>query len=421
VRVAIVGAGFSGLSAARSLRKLGHDCTIFEARDYVGGRCRTVREGDVRFEAGGEWIDADHDRLLSLIQEFGLTLKPSPHEERGIFRNGTWMTVADLDTTTAEDEERFYSRADAMVSRVSKPAWSNLALADLDRQPLTQLLEEECQTELGRWWLTADLRSDEGEDLDRISTLGWLVGYQNYTVREGTEMSAFRLAEGMQTLAERMADGLDIRLNSEVRKIEWSSDQTLVGGEAFDAVVLTVPPTVTDRVSFQPPLPAEKTAAINACRLGRTIKLTWQFDRAFWTGTPGSGNLYLDNDLQQVWDASLGSAPILSAYICGAGAERILANEDPVTAGLALLESAFPEAKEAFVRGWLSDWIHDPYTQGAFSFLGLRYVTGGMEHVSAPAGRLHFAGEHTSEWLGFIEGALESGERVAAEVHLQWS
>ena len=76
----------------------------------------------------------------------------------------------------------------------------------------------------------------------------------------------------------------------------------------------------------------------------------------------------------------------------------------------------FPVATEQFVQGWWHDWVTDRYALGAFSHLAPGYVLEHMEHIGAPSRRIHFAGEHTASWIGFIEGALESAERVAAEV-----
>jgi monoamine oxidase len=112
----------------------------------------------------------------------------------------------------------------------------------------------------------------------------------------------------------------------------------------------------------------------------------------------------------------LGEAPVLSAYICGKQAVEWTQLGDPVRAGVYELSQMFPEAEEHFRRGWVHDWISDPYARGAFSNLAPNYVLDHMAHIAPPEGRIHFAGEHTASWVGFIEGALESAERVADEV-----
>jgi monoamine oxidase len=123
-----------------------------------------------------------------------------------------------------------------------------------------------------------------------------------------------------------------------------------------------------------------------------------------------------DGPLQQTWDGSLGGAPVLTAYICGDEAEAWTRLGDPVKAGVYELSKLCPLAAETFERGWMHNWIADSYAQGAFSHLSPGYVMDHMANIATPEARIHFAGEHTAMWTGFIEGALESAERVALEV-----
>lgn len=421
MKIAIVGAGFSGLEAAHRLNDLGHETTIFEARDRVGGRCHTVREGDAVFEAGGEWIDADHDRVLKRMLEFSQNLLPAPEEPRGIICKGEWISEDNLWEAAESDAVDLENNAVSLSGKLVFPGWENEGFYDLDDETLEGLVAQICQSEVGKWWVSAQLRSDEGDDPERIGLLGWLLGYRLYLDREGAEMSAFRFENGASALAEQMAVGLDIRLNTKVSEIHQDVDGVTVDGHPFDLVVITVPPSVTRQIRFKPSLPDTAHLSQERCEMSRAIKLTWQFKNNFWNGTLGNGNLHWDGKLQQTWDAGLGSAPILSAYICGKEAVDILDSGDPLEVGLAELEQIFPTARGEFVKGWVSDWIHDPFAKGAFSHLAPGYVFGGMQYIAEPVGRVYFAGEHTAKWTGFIEGALESGERVAQEIHETWS
>jgi monoamine oxidase len=419
MRVAIVGAGFSGLQAAHSLTKLGHDVEVFEAKDDVGGRCRTITCGNAKFEAGGEWIDADHSRLLGLAQGYGLELLPTAASNRGVFYRGRWQDGSFWEAAE-KAEEKFYATADALVSRLPSPAWASELLKDLDNEPLSRLIEDSVSEPEGRWWLTSDLRSDEGEDLSNVGVLGWLIGYQNYLERSGTEMSAYRLKDGMSGLARRMASELNIHLGRSVREIESSSTAAFVDGTEFDAVIVTVPPAALPNVTLRrngEPIPDRQN-----CNMARAIKLTWQFRSPIWEGTPGNGNAYLEGPLQQVWTASLdNNAYLLSAYVCGQAAMELAACPDPLLVGLEHLSKPYPTAPIEFERGWISNWVTDAYAQGAFTVLSPGCVFGGMERWARPCDRVHFAGEYTSRWLGFVEGALESGERAAKEVHEAWN
>ena len=108
---------------------------------------------------------------------------------------------------------------------------------------------------------------------------------------------------------------------------------------------------------------------------------------------------------------------MLIAYSCGSSAESLLLSEDPLAKSLGQLDSLFPGVAKGFVRGWVIDWTQDPFSQGGFSYLPQNFVLSHWKDVATPMGLVFFAGEHTSLWSGFIEGAVESGERVAREVN----
>ena len=150
--------------------------------------------------------------------------------------------------------------------------------------------------------------------------------------------------------------------------------------------------------------------------MGRAIKISWQFDTKWWLERGWSGAMHCDGPLQQTWDASLGSAPVMSAYVCGSEAQKWTELGKPVEAGLYVLSKMYPECNDHFVRGWFSNWVNDPFASGGFSYLAAGYVIEHFQHMIESENRVHFAGEHTSQWTGFIEGALESAERVVAEI-----
>jgi monoamine oxidase len=123
-----------------------------------------------------------------------------------------------------------------------------------------------------------------------------------------------------------------------------------------------------------------------------------------------------DGPLQQTWDGSMGEAPVITSYVCGEEAVRRGELGDPVAAGLYELCQIAPAARDHFVRGWFHNWPKDPFAQGAFSHLAPGYVLEHMPYIAPAEDRIFFAGEHTSPWVGFIEGAFESAERVVSEV-----
>jgi monoamine oxidase len=167
---------------------------------------------------------------------------------------------------------------------------------------------------------------------------------------------------------------------------------------------------------FEPALSVAKRCAIEGCGISRAIKIVWQFDEPWWREQEWGGSMLCDGPLQQTWDGGIGDAPVLTSYVCGEEAARWSQLGDPVAAGLYELSQIFPTARGHFVRGWFHNWLADPFSRGAFSHLAPGYVLEHMSHIAPAEARVFFAGEHTSLWIGFLEGAIESAERVVREL-----
>lgn len=421
--VGIVGLGASGVRAAMLLERAGITVRLFEAKGRAGGRLYTADEGDgCVFEAGGEWFDADHHRAIGLLHELGLEpATASGWPQKLVFR-GKECTEATVWNDALEDDLRVEAAAREMSRNLNLPPWSNVQAGDLDPKSLGDFLREHTQSERGLWWVNAKVRSDKGEDPDHLGLLGWLSGYLRYLDRDGDVATSFRFPGGARTviaqaLATLRAEPEFNRVLTRVRQDEEGVVLTFEDDETrVDHVILTLPPPVLERIVFQPALSVQKRCAIEACRMNRMIKLSWQFDRPWWNDIGWGGAMLCDTALQRTWDGSMGDAHVLNALICGDEALRWLQLGDPVRAGIYELSTLFPMAASSFRRGWITDWISDPFAQGGFSTMPKGYVLDHMPHIATPEGRIHFAGEHTAIQPGLIESALESGERVASEI-----
>ena len=428
MRVAVVGAGMSGLQTALLLEASGCQVTVFEARDRIGGRLQTVSNSNgPSFEAGGEWIDADQPLVHALVEKHQGRLDEAVREPALAIFRGEMRRTDDLWPDLLVDEETVERMARSMARELNMPAWSNSKFAKYEALTLSSFIRQHCVSDRGHWWMTANLRSDEGDDLTKIGLLGWLTGYIHYVDRENlnrgeSEMSAYRAPMGFTQLLESMANELkgDIILAAPLRKVAHTTTGVTLHFESkrevFDAVVLTLPPPCLERVIFEPALSGSKRCAIEACEMSRAIKIVWEFKNAWWKERGFCGRLHCDGALQQLWEGSRGSSNILTAYICGDRAVEWTNLADPINAGVYELTQYFPEAKEHFIQGQMFDWINDPYSLGAFSHYAPGYTLGHAENMGASHGRIHFAGEHTATWVGFIEGALESAHRVVGEV-----
>ncbi|MCW5937534.1 MAG: FAD-dependent oxidoreductase [Fimbriimonadaceae bacterium] len=409
MRIVVVGAGIAGLRCAQLLERAGHEVHVLEARGRVGGRLATVSLKEGFYEAGGEWIDADQARVLSLLAEFGL--EPEPVDKRPS------RLVFDAEECASD---ALWPDAEGAAARLGA------ASATATHGTLGELLDRCAETDRARWYLEAKALSDEGDDSDRIGLAGYFKFLKMYGGREGGEASAFRFPGGAQRLCEKIAATLARPpvLEREVLAVQSGESQVelwLRGGEVTmaDRVVLAVPPGPLARIEIEPDWPQEKADAVASIGRAPLVKVALEFSEPFWEAKGWNGSAQSNRLFQQVWASGREGANVLDCYVCGRDAERLAA--EPETAPklcLGALEEIAPEAGRHFTGGTLFNWVHDPYSLGGFATLppGAEQTP---EILAKPIGALHFAGEHTAAWLGFIEGALESAERVAEEVRLE--
>ncbi len=423
MKVLIVGAGISGLRAAQLLQKHGADVHLYEARDRLGGRLYSQPLNPGFAETGGEWIDSDHHRVISLIEEFGLDPVRSDQWPGRVVRMGD-VTLEDKLWAPAEEDAAFvHEAASRLCEKLGDQPIPDESFQPLDSKPLSAWLDEQCTHPLGRWYVETVTRSDEGDDTKRVGLLGWLIGYRHYLNRSPGDMSLYRIPGGSSDLCQRMAAGLATspHLSRPLASVESKPEGVALwfeGETAFaDKCILTVPPKPLLNIDFPNDFPEAKIEAWRKMGSARAVKVCLRFARAFWQAEDGwKGRMIADLPFQQIWDGGQEGAVVLSAYICGDEAEWVLRRPDPIETIISALAEVSPAARTEFQEGWIHDWINDPWAMGAFSSLAPGSVFGSLPHLQTPWEGVHFAGEYTSSWSGFIEGALESAERVVEEV-----
>ena len=435
----VVGAGLAGLTAARALDAAGLSVAVLEARDRVGGR-NLVRQVDgCGFDMGGAYVGMEQKRLLALAAELGLHTARTAYEGRKWIelegRRGSYAgEVPKLPLATLLQLQLFLSKLDR-ACRAIPPGepWRAPRAAEWDRQTVESWWRRFTAGRTTHAMLRQTIRMTFGTEADEMSLLSLLqytssargLGHMT-SIAHGSQHSYF--AEGSQTLSLRMAEKLVDRvvLRAPVRRIEQDAAGVAVHGDGgvwrARAVIVAIPPLLTTRIDFAPALPAERVAFAQRFPMGAAIKCFALYPRAFWTERGFSGEAVSDvGPVGYVLDATKpGGTPALVAFMEGAPARAWSARSSEERRGAVIADLARlfgPDAAQPLVY-FDQDWTAETWTGGCSAGYA---VPGALSRYGsaqrAPVGRIHWAGSETArEWFGYMEGALESGERAAREV-----
>jgi monoamine oxidase len=190
-----------------------------------------------------------------------------------------------------------------------------------------------------------------------------------------------------------------------------------------DRMICAVPFTVQKNIEVSPPFTAEKQRAIEELPYLSASKIFLQSKNRFWRSGGLSGFATTDLPISQVWDATCnqpGTRGILQAFPISLHSRRVTETRESERIRFALeqVTAIFPAMRDNFEGGMSMCWDQDEWARGASAFYRPGQMSSLLPHVARPEGRVHFAGEHTSVWIdGWMQGALESGYRVAREVN----
>ncbi|WP_455359778.1 flavin monoamine oxidase family protein [Streptomyces sp. SYSU K21746] len=464
-RVAVVGAGIAGLTAALTLQDAGVPCTVHEADPArVGGRMWTQRDHwayGQHSEIGGELIDTSHKKILELCRRFGLPVEdflgggPNGAEEV-LWFNGTYYPRHQAD----EDFKAVYQALRRDLQEAGEVRWdqSTPAGTALDTMSLHEWIDSRVpgghSSPLGRFFDVA-YNVEYGADTTQQSALALvlLMGYQtnpgNFNVW-GLSNERYHITGGNDQLPHSMAQSLppgSILMGRQLTAVRAHADgtQTLTFSESgttrtvtADHTILCVPLPILQQLDlsgagFDPRM----TNLLRDARMGYCTKLNMQFGSRPWRGRgpwPGvsAGDCFTDSDVQQTWDTTKiqpGTGGILIQYAGGSLAKSLTpagpfsTEADPYVRDLAArrltgIDDFFPGTKRAWNgRVQLSAWHRNPHALGAYSYWPVGYLHRYAGYEGTAQGNIHIGGEHCSyDFQGFMEGGATEGERAANEV-----
>jgi monoamine oxidase len=448
-RIAVVGAGLAGLTCAYRLKQAGLSSTLYEASDRLGGRCWTRRgefaEGQIA-EHGGELIDQGHTQTRQLAQELGLNLDNLVSAEA----NGTdpfyyfdGRPYSFVEATN--DLKKISQQLKRDLSEASYPTLytqSTQRGRELDAMSIAQWIQAYVPGGLGSklgQLLDVAYNIEYGAETNVQSSLNliYLLAYagpgqlrvfgksnEKYHVRGGNDQIPARLAGLLQGQINTESELVAIRRNA-----DGSFRLTFHTGNGTstvtaDRVVLALPFSILREVDYSKAgFSPVKETAIRELGMGTNSKLTVQFDDRFWNSLGNQGETYADTGYQNTWEVTRtqpGTAGILVDYTGGnigasfgsgtptSRAQQFLSQIEPVLPGISARWNG---------RATIDFWTGYEWTKGSYSYwkVGQYAKFAGAERQQE--GACHFAGEHTSiDSQGYLNGAVESGERAAGEI-----
>ena len=448
--VIIVGAGAAGLTCAYRLQQNGVQARVIEAATRIGGRMHSLRnhfpDGQLT-ELGGEFFDSDHKAILGLARELGVRILDLA------YANGTQGNAYGFAGKLIPAESHLIDAFRPVAAKIREQLgdcaencevdWESHPPRGvaLDKKSISQWLQENGIEGLVADVLKVAYTGEYGLDPEEQSAL-------NLVCLIGTEPDAFELlgesderfhaVDGNDVIPQRLAQELEhpVDLGTQLVRLGRSSDGryelTVQRGASTDVlkadtVVLSLPFTLLRQVEIAPALqeelPPAQRRAIRELGYGTNSKLICGFDRRVWAEKGFTGATFTDLGYQSCWETSRGQA----------GTHGILTNFLGGKAGVALAEGSVEEHARRFVgqadklfpgvaKAFTGEavrftWPTYKYTLGSYTCYrpGQYQAFAGAEGLST--GGLHVCGEHTSaNFSGFMNGAVESGERVAREI-----
>ena len=436
--VTIIGAGLAGLSAAYDLQRAGWQVTVLEARKRVGGRVHTLRnfsDGLVA-EAGGEFIDGQHTRMLAFAKEFNLALGEvgswqGQTEDWGAYagRAGQSNDVNVWGFDLGAEYNRIWSALAELAKYVPDPLHPETApnAEALDKQSAADWLNVQDVQPLARLAFANHIRSEYTCEPEQFSLLDLARNAAMYYSAPNLYKSTHRIIGGNDMLPRALADLLpDVRLNAIVKSIRLQPDGVAVSYQQADSqltidsafAILAVPLTTARLIEFNPPLPHAHQRMVNEVSYGAVTKVMIQYRQRFWKAKGWNGRLSTDQHIVQTWDATnhlQGERGILTAYTGGDPGAKLsaLSDEERIKLAVDVIEKIFPGSSDLIENTATIAWINEPFTRASYMALAPNEVTAHWQTLFEPAGRLFFAGEHATAIQGFMEGAVESGQRAA--------
>jgi monoamine oxidase len=438
--VTVIGAGLAGLSAAYDLQQSGWKVTVLEARDRVGGRVHSVRSfsNGLVAEGGGEFIEERHTRMIALANQFGLKLAPTGNwrgeaKDWASFdgKSGRMADARVWGLNLVDEVERGWELMAGLSQYISDPHQPQAGkdAERLDSQSSLDWIESQDLHPFAKKYFIQHIRSEYTCEPERLSLLDLARNAKMYYTTVERPLN-YRVLGGNDLIPRALADALtDIRLNAVVKSVRLTADGVAVTYRQADShltldsdfAILTIPLSTARLIDFNSSLPIAHQKMVDELSYGAVTKVLIEYRKRFWNERGWNGRLTTDAPIVITWHATSHfehKHGIITAYTGGGPGARLseLSDEERIDVAVAEIEKHFPGSSNLIENAATIAWLNEPYTRASYLALAPGDVLKHWQTLFEPAGHLFFAGEHATAIQGFMEGAVESGQRAAREI-----
>jgi monoamine oxidase len=436
---AVVGAGYAGLAAAGKLTEEGRATVVLEARHRVGGRTYTVEEAGAIVDIGGQWIGPGQDHIYELAAGTGVEVFPQWTEgDDVVLEEGTPRRVRGDEGYDAEDLAEYATAVEALDELAAgipldRP-WEASQAGSFDAATFDTWLNEHVHRPGARTMLAttvANVFAAEPSQMSLLHVLFYIRSAGSWAALTGTEGGAQqdRLVDGLQEPAVRLASRLGdaVRLGWPVRAISQDPQGVVVRGDAGEIrahrVIVAIPPALAGRLVYDPPLPGGRDQLTQRIPGGSVVKTLLVYPTPWWRERGQRGFVYSPDELVSVMfdgTPAAGEPGVIVGFMEGANgvAGGRLSPVERRALVIEHVERSLGGQKQRSIGYVDCDWSAEEWTRGCY---GGHFPPGVWTQfgraLREPIGRIHWAGTETAErWMGYVDGAIESGIRAAVEV-----
>ena len=438
----IVGAGFAGLTAARQLLAADYTVKVLEARDRVGGRVHThYLDRDTYVDLGGQWIGPTQDKIYALTKEMKVDTFHTYNEGRNIIslnkRSRYYKgLIPKIDWPSLINIQLLIDKLEKLALKIDlKQPWKTPNAKAWDQMTLASFLNKQLYFTNARKIIEAGLETVFACNLAEISLLQAL-----FYIRSGTSLDCLlsiengaqqeRFIGGAQLVVKRLAATFEkhIQLEAPVRQIIQNGNGVKIIGDGYaytaKKVIVAIPPVLAARIDFQPGLSALRDQWMQRMPMGTVIKCYGIYDSPFWRKEGFSGQVVADENyfVQTIFDNSPndGSTGMLMGFSLADRARELMSRSEEERQQI--IKNTFVSffgPKAANMKFYIDkSWADEVWSRGCYVGLPTPGTWLGFKNAGTkPCGHIHWAGTETAKiWNGYIEGAINSGERAADEV-----